>query len=113
MRVTPRDELALQHPDRVAVLTVDEHSRGTVHVIAGIAPALWRAAEGSTLAELTEAAIAAYGEPPIETRGQVSHPAEATVRAALDDLRAGGLLVMTWDDPEDAQNVHPHETGQE
>ncbi len=123
-RVTPRDELALEDPDRVAVLTVDAQERGTVHVIAGIAPALWRAAgqsHGSTLEELTEAALAAYGEPPVggagdesasdetasdepasdegesdEPRGQIN-TAETAVRLAVGQLLDEGLL--TTDEP--------------
>ncbi|WP_404431310.1 ATP-binding protein [Microbacterium lacus] len=99
-RVTPRDELALEDPDRVAVLTVDAHKRGTVHVIAGIAPALWRAAgqsNGSTLEALTEAALAAYGEPPADEPTGQEDAAVTAVRLAVGQLLDEGLL--TTDEP--------------
>ncbi len=79
------DELALAAPRRVAVLTRAGGGRGTVHVLAGIAPALWEAASGAPFDALVEAATAAHGAPD-------AGDAAAVVRAAVDRLVAEGLL---------------------
>ena len=62
-RAEVADEVAIDDPDRIAVLTISDRQRGHVTLLGGIAPAVWRAAEGATLAQLTEAALTAYGEP--------------------------------------------------
>ncbi|MDT0185132.1 hypothetical protein Q9S36_33615 [Microbacterium sp. ARD31] len=80
------DHIELHDPDRVAVLSVDTRGRGTVRVLAGIAPAVWRAADGASLDELAAAAVAAYGTPP----GPDAAPA---VLVAVGALLDAGLLV--------------------
>ncbi|MFC8682652.1 PqqD family peptide modification chaperone [Microbacterium ureisolvens] len=84
-RVQPLDELGLDDPDRIAILHVGADGTGTARVLAGIAPALWRAADGAALDGLVEAAIAAYGAPE-RTDGHV------IVAAAVDQLLAVGVL---------------------
>ena len=86
------DVLALEDPERLAVLRGAAGSRheggATVHLLAGIAPALWRAAADGVSADgLVAAAVAAYGDPGMG--------AEATglVEAAVEELAAAGLLV--------------------
>lgn len=85
-RAEARDQLALADPDRIALLTVDDAGHGRVHVISGIAPTLWRAADHATLEELTTAAVAAHGEPP-------DQDAVGPVRVAVGELIDAGLLV--------------------
>ncbi|WES62888.1 hypothetical protein P0L94_10495 [Microbacter sp. GSS18] len=80
------DDIDLDDPDRVSILTVDERGRGVVHVIAGVAPALWRAAEAATIDELVDVAVAVYGAP----EAQHPRPSVLMVVAALMDA---GLLV--------------------
>ena len=62
-RVDVADEVALTDPDRVAILTIRGQRRGHVTLLDGIAPAVWRAADGATLGQLQDAAVSAYGEP--------------------------------------------------
>lgn len=57
------DYVDLHDPDGLAVLTTDSGGNGTVRVLAGIAPELWRAADGRDLAELVDAATERYGAP--------------------------------------------------
>lgn len=85
VRAATVDELVLTAPDRVAVLTRDAGGRGTVHVLAGIAPTLWAAASGVPFSGLVSASLAAHGEP---------DGADATglVRESVDRLVAEGLL---------------------
>jgi hypothetical protein len=82
-RAPADDVLELHDPDRLAIL-----ARGTVHVLAGIAPALWRAADDATLDRLTSRVVAEHGAPP------AGDPADA-VAAALAALAAAGLLLRT------------------
>lgn len=79
------DEVALDDPDRIALLQVDEAGEGTVRMLAGIAPALWRAASGVSRDELVAAAVAAHGAPAGQDAG-------ALVDAAVADLASAGLL---------------------
>ncbi|WP_292825672.1 hypothetical protein [Microbacterium sp.] len=89
-RVAVADEVAVDDPDRIALLTIRENRQGHVTLLGGIAPAVWRAAEGATLAQLTEAAIAAYDEPE-------GFDAGAAVLLAVGQLLDAGLL--TSDEP--------------
>ncbi|MFE5407289.1 PqqD family peptide modification chaperone [Microbacterium sp. NPDC056569] len=84
-RVAALDELALDDPDRVALLHVDDEGVGTVRVLAGIAPALWRAADGVGLEALAAAAVSEYGAPE-------GTDAATAVAAAVEDLVASGVL---------------------
>jgi len=79
------DAIDLDDPDRIAVLQVDERDEGMLRVLAGIAPALWRAAEGASHEDLVTAAVAAHGEPEGQDAG-------ALVDAALTGVADGGLL---------------------
>ncbi len=88
-RAAAEDEVALTDPDRIAVLTI-VHEQGHVTVLGGIAPAVWRAADHATLAELVAAAVDAYGEPD----GVDAGPA---VLMAVGQLMDAGLL--TSDEP--------------
>ncbi|MDE0545354.1 hypothetical protein [Microbacterium sp. C7(2022)] len=80
------DVLALEDPDRLITLHLDDEGLGTVRVLSGIAPALWRAAEATPFEGLVQAALDAYGQP---------EDVDATdlVCAAVDDLVAAGVLV--------------------
>lgn len=84
-RTDAADTVALADPDRLAVLTVDLGGLGAVTVLAGLAPAIWRTAEGAALPELVDAALAAYGTP----QGVSAHHA---VLAAVGELMDGGLV---------------------
>jgi hypothetical protein len=88
--VAVADEVAVDDPDRIALLTIRENRQGHVTLLGGIAPAVWRAAEGATLAQLTEAAIAAYDEPE-------GFDAGGAVLLAVGQLLDAGLL--TSDEP--------------
>lgn len=88
VRAAAVDEVTLPSPVRVAVLTRGVGGRGTVHVLAGIAPALWAAASGVPLDVLVDAATATYGVPE-------DGDAEQFVRAAVEHLVAEGLLLVT------------------
>jgi hypothetical protein len=81
------DALDLSNPDRVAVLRSAGDGTGVLHVLAGVAPALWRAADAASAADLTAAAVAAYGPP--------GGDADALVEAAADALVETGLLSRT------------------
>ncbi|MDR7184890.1 ABC-type cobalamin/Fe3+-siderophores transport system ATPase subunit [Microbacterium trichothecenolyticum] len=87
-RVAPLDELQLADPDRLALLHVDADHAGTVRVLAGIAPALWRAADGVDLEALVAAAVSAYGAPG-------DQDATVAVEAAVDELVAAGVLKVS------------------
>ena len=89
-RVEVADEVAVDDPDRVALLTIREDRQGHVTLLGGIAPAVWRVADGATLEQLTVAAIAAYGEPE-------GFDAGAAVLVAVGQLLDAGLL--TSDEP--------------
>jgi energy-coupling factor transporter ATP-binding protein EcfA2 len=89
-RVEVADEVALDDPDRIAILTVREDRSGHVTVLGGIAPAVWRAAEKATLTQLVDAAVAAYDEPE-------GFDARAAVLVAVGQLLDAGLL--TSDEP--------------
>ncbi|QKJ20306.1 PqqD family protein [Microbacterium hominis] len=84
-RVRARDALALEDPDRLALLHVDGHGHGTVRVLAGLGPALWRAADGVALDDLVTVAVAAHGEPE-------GVDATTAVASAVDGLVAEGVL---------------------
>ena len=78
------DALELDEPDRLAILRSAAGGTGDLHVLAGVAPAIWRAAEGASLVDLTAAAIATYGQPVGE--------AAPIIEAAAEDLVAAGIL---------------------
>lgn len=84
-RVPSLDALALADPDRLALLHTDAAGRGTVRVLAGIAPAIWRAASGAPLTALIAAVVDAHGAPPAGT-------AADAVTAAVDELAEAGVL---------------------
>lgn len=89
-RVEVADEVALDEPDRIALLTIRPGREGHVTVLGGIAPAVWRAADDATLAQLVDAAVAAYGEP-------AGFDATPAVLVAVGQLLDAGLL--TSDEP--------------
>lgn len=89
-RTASDDAIDLEDPERIALLHVDAEGQGTVRVIAGIAPALWRAAGASTIEQLTDAAVQAYGAPE-------SGDAAAAVAAAAGDLVVEGVLSFAED----------------
>jgi hypothetical protein len=78
------DALELDEPDRLAILRSAAGGTGGLHVLAGVAPAIWRAADAASLVDLTAAAVATYGQPVGE--------AEPIVEAAAEDLVAAGIL---------------------
>jgi energy-coupling factor transporter ATP-binding protein EcfA2 len=84
-RIPVADEVAIEDPDRIAILTIRPGRQGHVSVLGGIAPAVWRAADGATLRQLTDAAIAAYDEP-------AGFDARAAVLVAVGQLLDVGLL---------------------
>ena len=65
------------HADRVDLVEPD-------HVLAGVAPAVWLAADAASVSDLALAAIDAYGRP----AGDV----DALVGAAADELVDAGVL---------------------
>jgi len=78
------DVLGLDDPDRLAVLHAGSAGAGTLHVLAGVAPALWRAADAASVSDLTTAALAAYGRPEGDP--------EELIEAALGELVAVGVI---------------------
>ncbi len=89
-RIAVADEVGLEDPDRIALLTIGENRRGHVTVLGGIAPAVWRTADGATLRQFVDAAIAAYDEPE-------GSDAAGAVLVAVGQLLDAGLL--TSDEP--------------
>jgi energy-coupling factor transporter ATP-binding protein EcfA2 len=89
-RIEVADEVGLDDPDRIALLTIREGRLGHVTVLGGIAPAVWRTADGATLQQLTDAALDAYGEPD-------GFDAGAAALVAVGQLLDAGLL--TSDEP--------------
>ncbi|MFT3874814.1 MAG: hypothetical protein QM708_00045 [Propioniciclava sp.] len=79
------DALPLNDPDRVALLQSEPSGTVIFRLLSGIAPALWRAADGAPVDRLVAAAVDAYGEP---DGGQ----ALTIVKAAIDELLADGVL---------------------
>jgi hypothetical protein len=84
-RVEVADEVALHEPDRIALLTIRESGQGDVTVLAGIAPAVWRAAAEATLGQLVSAAVRTYGAPDDGDAAQ-------SVLIAVGHLLEAGLL---------------------
>ena len=85
------DAVALDGPDRLALLQPDLPMGATFRLVAGIGPALWQAADGVPAADLEAAAVAAYGAPPgVDLR--------AAVAAAVAELTEHGVLAAepTW-----------------
>lgn len=78
------DALELPDPDRIATLRSGEDGTGTLHVLAGVAPALWRAAAMATMADLRSAAIAEHGHPAADPGPLVT--------AAVAELVDAGVL---------------------
>lgn len=76
--------------DRLALLRRGSHDETTVHLIDGIGPALWRAADGISFDALVEAAVRAHGTP------REGDPREV-VRAAARALVAAGLIAWSPD----------------
>lgn len=84
-RLAVADAVELDDPDRIAVLQIDADGEGMVRLLAGVAPALWRAADGVPMEALVAAAVEAYGRPE-------GVDVDAVVEAAVNDLIAVGLL---------------------
>lgn len=72
-------------PDRIALLQPDLPHGSTLRVIAGIAPAIWRAASGVSLGRLVEVARETYGDPK-------DVDAASVVASAIGELRSQGVL---------------------
>jgi len=83
-RTPARDTITLTDPDRIAILQADSGDTGMLRVIGGIAPVLWRAADGATRDDLVAAAIEAFGDPDGDPRSFVD--------AALAELADGDLV---------------------
>lgn len=83
------DAIELSAPDdpreRIALLQPEVTGGATLRVLDGIGPTLWRAADGRSAGGLIDAAVAVHGRPP-------TGDPEAVVSAALDALRADGVL---------------------
>lgn len=90
------DAVALTDPDRVVLLQVDARGQGTVRLLAGIAPALWRAASGTPLTGLVAAAVEAHGAPE-------GADAAELVGAAVEELIEAGVLELR----EPRWQIHP------
>lgn len=80
------DALPLTDPDRLVVL-----AQGSVRVLSGIGPAIWRTAEGVPLSTLVRSVVADVGRP----AGASAEEIEDSVRAAVDVLVGEGLLSET------------------
>ncbi|MFE6995705.1 PqqD family peptide modification chaperone [Microbacterium sp. NPDC057659] len=79
------DAMELPDDGRIAVLQRSS-SGGRLSVLDGIAPAIWRAADGTTFDELVTAVTDVMGEPP------EGADAAGLVRVAVDELRTSGIL---------------------
>ncbi|WP_454131151.1 PqqD family peptide modification chaperone [Microbacterium lacticum] len=84
-RVDVVDTLELRDPERLAVLSPVRGQEAKVHVLAGVAPAIWRAAVGASVEALCEAAVAEYGVP-------AGASASGVVQRAVSELVGAGLL---------------------
>lgn len=71
--------------DRMALLRRSADGTTTLHIIDGIGPTLWHAADGVSFDELVAAAVRRHGAP-------VEGDAPGTVRSAVEALRTTGLL---------------------
>lgn len=71
-------------PDRLAVLTASGDGAGLLHLLAGAAPALWRAADAATREELIRAV----------TDGRGHREAHEAIDGILDQLVEAGLLTI-------------------
>jgi len=71
--------------DRIALLRRTADGATTVHIVDGVGPALWQAANGVSFDELVAAAVRRHGAP---VNGDVS----GAVRSAVESLRVAGLL---------------------
>lgn len=85
------DALPLEDPDRIALLQPNATGPAYYRLVAGIGPALWRAAAGSTPTDLHDAAVRSYGAP---EGVDVAAAVETAIRALTDD----GVLAdePTW-----------------
>lgn len=81
--------------ERIALLHVDGAGHGTLRVLAGVAPAIWRTAGGVTLQQLTDAAVAAHGTPE-------GGAASVAVQQVVDDLVSAGVLERIEDPSREA-----------
>ena len=86
------DAVGLSSPDRIAVLRRDDDTDGedaggeaVVHVLAGVAPTLWRHASGASMETLRASAVGLHGTPP-------SDDAATLVASAVRELEEAGLL---------------------
>lgn len=76
---------ALVFDDSIAVFQKTPSGRGMLRIIAGIAPAIWRAADGASFDDLVAAAVADHGDPDAADSATL-------VRAALDELIVAELI---------------------
>ncbi|WP_136586923.1 ATP-binding protein [Microbacterium hydrothermale] len=84
--------------DRLALLRRGPHDETAIHLVDGIGPALWRAADGASFDELLSAVIEEHGRPP-------HSDARAAVRTAVTALCDAGL--MTAPAPETPSRAEP------
>jgi hypothetical protein len=85
VRTPTLDVVALEHPDRLAILHDSAAGEPQVQLLGGIAPALWLAASAVSRDELVAATLAAHGEP-------ADGDAAGLVDAALAELVEAGVL---------------------
>lgn len=71
---------------RLVLLRRGPHDDTTIHIVDGIGPTLWHAANGVSFDELTSAAVRTHGEPEGEN-------ARGVVGAALASLEESGLVI--------------------
>jgi len=87
-RTATSDALLFTDPDRVALLTTTGQGSGAFRVLGGVGPALWHAADDATLAQLTDAVVAAHGVPAdVDAAGAVTAVARELVEAGVLELR--------------------------
>lgn len=82
------DALQLEDPDRIALLQTEPDGGTMFRMVDGIGPALWRAADGATVAELAAAAADTYGRPE-------GIDIEAVVAAAITELSRERVLATS------------------
>jgi hypothetical protein len=83
-RRTPAQD-AVELDGRLALLTRAPDDQTTVHLLDGIGPTLWLAADGASFDELVTAAVETHGPPE-------GDDARASVQQTLDSLLDVGLL---------------------
>lgn len=115
-RVPADDAIGLDDPERIALLHVDSSGHGTVRVIAGVAPTLWRTAGGATIDQLTDAALEAHGmpedgDPSAAVAAAAAELVDAEVLSFAEDPRWGVSDAVAWVDSGDRVVVLDLEDG--